>query len=533
VFDIRKHNVGKKMGDSEVLAVRFHFNGVFVVDGSLLNYCNGDEGISHIEKDKLSIPELEGHLLDHTIFRKSVRMYWLPCGAAVHTGMMMLIDDKSCLDMLDAVGSVGIVDIYTEEIDVDMAAMTDVVETIRDEDVFDMFRDENVLNLDGPATHEDAQNGTEDEEDDLEDEGIECEATGFTSDEDDEAKEIRTKYKAYMSKRKKKEGIPLDTPTSMDQPTVNDSNIMIPVNDGVPYFDSDEDFSYDDDSETDAKRRKCRFPIFDRHAETPQFALDMCFRGRKELKDAIAKYALKMKVNIRFPKNDNQRLRAVCSWKGCPWLLHASYNSKTDWFQIVTYNPNHACCPVLKNKRLSTARICDKYESTIKANPAWKARAMKETIQEDMGVEVSLTMVKRAKVKVIKKVMDARSGEYARLFDYALELKRSNPGSSVHIALDPEEEENVFHRMYICLDACRRGFLHGCRRVIGLDGCFLKGPMKGELLSAIGRDANNQIYPIAWAVVEYENLSSWKWFLGHLQKDVQPYSQCQMSLINM
>jgi hypothetical protein len=149
---------------------------------------------------------------------------------------------------------------------------------------------------------------------------------------------------------------------------------------------------------------------------------------------------------------------------------------------------------------------------------------MKETIQEDMGVEVSLTMVKRAKVKVIKKVMDARSGEYSRLFDYALELKRSNPGSSVHIALDPKEEDHVFHRIYICLDACRRGFLDGCRRVIGLDGCFLKGPMKGELLSAIGRDANNQIYPIAWAVVEYENLSSWKWFLGHLQKDLNiPY----------
>jgi len=48
--------------------------------------------------------------------------------------------------------------------------------------------------------------------------------------------------------------------------------------------------------------------------------------------------------------------------------------------------------------------------------------------------------------------------------------------------------------------------------------------MKGELLSAIGRDANNQIYPIAWAVVEYENLSSWKWFLGHVQKDLNvPY----------
>jgi len=184
--------------------------------------------------------------------------------------------------------------------------------------------------------------------------------------------------------------------------------------------------------------------------------------------------------------------------------FYASYNSRSDWFQIVTYNPNHACCPELKNKRLSTSIICDKYESTIKANPSWKARAMKETVQEDTGVDESITMIKRAKAKV----MDSQSGEYSKLFDYALELKRSNPGTSVHIALDPEEEDHVFQRIYICFDACRRGFLDGCWRVLGLDGCFLKGPMKGELLSAVGRDVNNQIYPIAWAVVEYENKDS-------------------------
>ena len=65
------------------------------------------------------------------------------------------------------------------------------------------------------------------------------------------------------------------------------------------------------------------------------------------------------------------------------------------------------------------------------------------------------------------------------------------------------------NKLYICFDACRKGFLDVCRRVIGFDGCFLKEPLKGELLSAISRDANNQIYPIAWDVVEYENKDSW------------------------
>ena len=57
------------MSDSEVLEVRFHFNGDFVIDGSKVKYCNGDWGLPHIDKDKLSIPELEGHLLDHTTFQ--------------------------------------------------------------------------------------------------------------------------------------------------------------------------------------------------------------------------------------------------------------------------------------------------------------------------------------------------------------------------------------------------------------------------------------------------------------------------------
>ncbi|XP_076944383.1 uncharacterized protein LOC143614998 [Bidens hawaiensis] len=43
------------------------------------------------------------------------------------------------------------------------------------------------------------------------------------------------------------------------------------------------------------------------------------------------------------------------------------------------------------------------------------------------------------------------------------------------------------------------------------------------LLVAIGRDANDQMYPVAWAVVEGESNDSWEWFMEELRKclDVQ------------
>ncbi|XP_057247348.1 uncharacterized protein LOC125493470 [Beta vulgaris subsp. vulgaris] len=79
---------------------------------------------------------------------------------------------------------------------------------------------------------------------------------------------------------------------------------------------------------------------------------------------------------------------------------------------------------------------------------------------------------------------------------------------------------NIFERMYICFEALKKGFIAGCRPFISLDGCFLKGPYGGQLLVAVGRDGNNQMFPIAWAVVEVESTSSWTWFLTFLGEDL-------------
>ena len=81
--------------------------------------------------------------------------------------------------------------------------------------------------------------------------------------------------------------------------------------------------------------------------------------------------------------------------------------------------------------------------------------------------------------------------------------------------------KNYFSKLYLCFDGLKQGWRGSCRRVINLDGCFLKGLCSGELISAVGRDANNHIFPIAWAVVCVENKENWKWFLENLRDDLQ------------
>ena len=66
----------------------------------------------------------------------------------------------------------------------------------------------------------------------------------------------------------------------------------------------------------------------------------------------------------------------------------------------------------------------------------------------------------------------------------------------------------------------KAGFLRGCRPIIGLDGCHQKGRFEGQILFAITRDANDNIFLVAFAVVEQENKDSWVWFLQQFSDDI-------------
>ncbi|GKF45739.1 mutator type transposase [Tanacetum coccineum] len=48
----------------------------------------------------------------------------------------------------------------------------------------------------------------------------------------------------------------------------------------------------------------------------------------------------------------------------------------------------------------------------------------------------------------------------------------------------------------------------------------MSGPWPGQILIAIGVDANNWIYPVAYAIVKAESKASWCWFLNLLREDL-------------
>ncbi|GKE29757.1 hypothetical protein Tco_1445141 [Tanacetum coccineum] len=95
---------------------------------------------------------------------------------------------------------------------------------------------------------------------------------------------------------------------------------------------------------------------------------------------------------------------------------------------------------------------------------------------------------------------------YAMLRSYGKAILDSNPGSTVKLGVTVNpDDKTYFDRFYVCFAGLTDGWKTGCRKIIALDGCFLKSPNQGEILTAIGRGGNNHIYPVAWAVVNIEN----------------------------
>ncbi|MBA0841175.1 hypothetical protein Goarm_003683 [Gossypium armourianum] len=120
--------------------------------------------------------------------------------------------------------------------------------------------------------------------------------------------------------------------------------------------------------------------------------------------------------------------------------------------------------------------IVEYFEATIGDHPEMKVREIKRRVASEMHVNVNMTRCRRAK-KMVK--------------DKLLRLK--NLGSTIKMAMNRVTPKSPphFKRFYVYFKAMKRGWKEGCKLILGLDGCFLKGPFKGELLAAVRRDGNN------------------------------------------
>ncbi|XP_013594587.1 PREDICTED: uncharacterized protein LOC106302671 [Brassica oleracea var. oleracea] len=269
-----------------------------------------------------------------------------------------------------------------------------------------------------------------------------------------------------------------------------------------------------------------------------ELKLGQAFDSIPEFKEAVVDYALKSGFNVKFSIWGCEKSEVRCGVvaggegdndgadgnadhvvpsgdgsnknedKGCQFRIYCSYEKSAGMFLIKTFQEEHSCIPDGYSQVVRDRIIAKLFLNEIRRDPTLKPKVMQERLEE-------------------------KYKQYARLKDYKVEVLKCNPDSTMEIGTTTDERGlEVFDRIYVCLAALKRTWIAYCRPIFGIDGCFLKTSVQGQFLAAVGRDSNNQLFPVAWAVVQVENTDSWLWFIQKLKHDLKLLDGTGFTLIS-
>ncbi|KAK3226763.1 hypothetical protein Dsin_006625 [Dipteronia sinensis] len=296
-------------------------------------------------------------------------------------------------------------------------------------------------------------------------------------------------------------------------------------NDGDSEAGEDKDVGNDGDSEA-GEGKGSQVPIVnedadngnDRNDDIINECMDL-FEGYQSKSDdeyfSDSELELDKGVILKRVKNDNVRQTYKCLGDGCHWRAHGSRMIDKMTFMIKTLVDEHECHRVYNNKEAKVKWIASKFENLVKTNPSVSVKVIGDLLRENYRVSVDVQRLYNAKRRALAGLAKDHAKCFGLLRRYAYMVNQSNPGSAVHICT--QQPQPTFQRMFLSFEAQKLGFLEDCRPFIGVDGCHLKGPFGGVLLSAVALDANSGLFPLAVCICEKENQTSWEWFLNNLK----------------
>ena len=168
----------------------------------------------------------------------------------------------------------------------------------------------------------------------------------------------------------------------------------------------------------------------------------------------------------------------------------------------------------------------------VRRQPNMKLKDIQDAVHKKFTLNITPGNASRAREKAREYVDGAHTQQYNQLWEYCEELRRASPSSTILMKVHTFNEGDLavemalicgvpyFEKLYICLEGCKKGFMAGCRPIIGLDACHLKTKLGRQLITTVARDPNEEYFLLAYAIVEAETKDFWTWFINLLLADI-------------
>ncbi|KAK2645005.1 hypothetical protein Ddye_020200 [Dipteronia dyeriana] len=189
-----------------------------------------------------------------------------------------------------------------------------------------------------------------------------------------------------------------------------------------------------------------------------RFNIGLIFNSKEHMREIFKDYAIQEGIEFTIMKKDKVRQTYKCAINGCGWRAHASCMIDGVTFMLKTLSDQHDYHRVYNNKKTKVKWIASKFKKLVKSNPGIKVKVIGDLLRESFKVSVDIRRLYRVNNRALKEL----AKDHAQCFGYL-----------------------------------RRTF-------IGVDGCHLKGPFGGVLLSTVFLDANSGIFSLAVCICEKE-----------------------------
>ncbi|KAL5563844.1 hypothetical protein UlMin_033591 [Ulmus minor] len=237
--------------------------------------------------------------------------------------------------------------------------------------------------------------------------------------------------------------------------------------------------------------------------------LDQMFATKKLLQAKLHDVAMQGYFEYKFVKSNKTLYVVKCINENCKWRVRASKLHNFGYFSIKKYYGTHNCSLVGRNmnhRQATYKMIGQKFKSQyVGVSNSPTPKGLVGLVCENLKAGVSYWKGWKAIQYAFSLIRGSPEDSFPLLLSYLHMLKVRNPGTVTHIEVD---ENKKFKFLFVAHGVAIRGFLV-MRKVIELDGTFLKSTCKGTLLIATCQDGYFHCYPIAWGVVDIERDESW------------------------
>ncbi|XP_015934758.1 uncharacterized protein LOC107460851 [Arachis duranensis] len=179
-------------------------------------------------------------------------------------------------------------------------------------------------------------------------------------------------------------------------------------------------------------------------------------------------------------------------------------------------NHEHSAQDVLESthsfrSNLVSSIIVDK----LRLTPDKLPNDIRNDIFKEYGFSLTYHQAWAAKEKALAEINGVHKDSYMLIPWICNRLVETDPQTIAKLTCSPGYQ---FEKIFIAYGCCVTGFHRGAKPILFIDSCHLSGPYKGTLLAVSTCDANNDLFPIAYAIVSAENNENWLWFLSNLKE---------------